>query len=205
MLDSADLARALLAVPPTPIIGTLYRRVPLVPLFGVKGSGLGATLTRFPPKFLYAGGSSGRLNRFNYKGGPSTLYLAVDEATAQAETADGLPLGPTAVFGIQVNLKYALDLTDVSIRRRLGTTVAEITGPLLYKAGDPPLPTHVFTQVVVDSHRFSSIRYPSARRRRGSCLAIYPELLAPGEFIQVQDPSGAFSDERIVGTSKWLR
>jgi len=143
MRSPADLERTLVAVPRVSFLGTLYRRVRLVALFGAKGSGTSIQLTRVPPEFLYAGGNGGRTNRFTYVGGPLTLYLAVDEATAQAETADGLPLGPTAVYGVQVNLRYILDLTDAAIRRQLRTSVAELTGPLLHKPGDPPLPSHV--------------------------------------------------------------
>lgn len=205
MRSPADLERTLVAVPRVSFLGTLYRRVRLVALFGAKGSGTSIQLTRVPPEFLYAGGNGGRTNRFTYVGGPLTLYLAVDEATAQAETADGLPLGPTAVYGVQVNLRYILDLTDAAIRRQLRTSVAELTGPLLHKPGDPPLPSHVLAQAIVDSQRFSSILYPSARRRRGGvCLSVYPELLSPGEFIQVQDPSGVFSEERVNGSSDWI-
>jgi RES domain-containing protein len=205
MRSPADLAHALSGMPQSPFLGTLYRRVPLVSLFGAKRSGARIVLTRVPPEFLYAGGSSGRTNRFTYVGGPLTLYLAADEATAQAETADGLPLGPTAVYGVQANLRYTLDLTDTAVRRQLGTSVAELTGPLVHKPGDPLLPTHVLAQAIVESHRFSSIRYPSARRRRGGvCLSVYPGLLSPGEFIQVQDPSGVFSEELVNGSSDWV-
>jgi hypothetical protein len=121
--------------------------------------------------------------------------LAIDEETAQAETANGLPLPPTAVYSARVELRFIADLTDGRIRKTLGTTIKELTSPLLYKSGDPPLPTHVLAKAIVMSRRFSAIRYPSARRRRGVCIAIFATILAPGEFLEVEDRSGIFSNE----------
>ena len=160
MLAPADLKPALLKISPVSFAGSLFRRVPIVSLFGAKRHGGRLELTRIPPQFLYSGGSSGRINRFTYDQGPTTLYLAVDEETARAETADGLPLPPTAVYSAQAELRFILELTDSGVRARLGTTVKELTAPLLYKPGDAPLPTHVLAEATVASHKFSSIRYP---------------------------------------------
>jgi RES domain-containing protein len=196
MREVSELSEALSAVDPVEYERILYRRVPLVSLLGIRKKASGLHVTRLPPQFLYAGGGSGRVNRYTYPGGPDSLYLAEDEETARAEaTPDGLELPPTVVFSVQAKLSSVLDLTAKDVQVAVGTTSEELRAPLLYKPAAPRLPSHTLAEAVIISARFSAIRYPSARLAAGVCLVVYPDHLKEWEELRLIDPSGIFSEE----------
>ena len=161
-----------------------------------------------PPKYLSSPydpltgvGARMRGARYTPPGAFDTLYLAEDPLTAfhefhrvNLEVMRGLDdpfaarLAVTALLVPQVTLIpiLVLDLTRREVRTALNTFVGEITGPWRLPGMLPP-PTHVLGQEAYNSGRFQAVRFPSARRAGGVCLAVFVARLAPGARIDLDD------------------
>jgi RES domain-containing protein len=98
-------------------------------------------------------------------------------------------LAISALLAPQVILEpiRVLDVTLREVRLALGTDLAEVTGPWNLPPGPVPPPTHVLGQETYNSGLFQAIRFPSARRTGGVCVAIFPDRLAPTGSIDLDD------------------
>jgi RES domain-containing protein len=132
--------------------------------------------------------------RWNPKGGFRVLYASLDLETAQQEImahhrSKGLPDAealPLAVLGFRVEVQRVLDITASSIRRALKLSLNQMrTEPwrALQKDG-----REAATQAIGRLARdlgFEGLLVPSAARRRGKNLALFPDQLLPGSRIEV--------------------
>lgn len=153
------------------------------------------------PQPLYFQGSADRGGRYTPKGGPAGLYLADEQPTAFAEIRHlHVPLNlhePVTLVYVRVRVENLLDLRHTPTRRRLGLTVTNLTGEwadeqVAYLAGHgAPMP---LTQAIATAaHLAGDIRgilYPSARRRRATCLVVFPDRLKSGDLVESHDPTG---------------
>jgi len=200
MHEEAELRRVLAALPTITVHGPWSRAVALHLLQSPPpGAPVGT-----PPQPLWSGGAPQRGARFTPRGGFDTIYLASDHHTALIEvqaiyqstsgltvTRDRQPLAIVSVDGVLANV---LDLTDEAIRRRLGTTLAELTGDWLYAQaiGLTP-PTQLLGRIAYETGRIVGLRYVSAKSPpTGTGLAAFADRLVPGEvsYLEVVDPHG---------------
>jgi RES domain-containing protein len=153
-----------------------------------------------PPRPLWAGGAKLKGGRFTPKGSFETLYLASDLLTLGIEMGKVFPRGgpisgaplpsPFTTVHVAGRVRSVLDLTSAAARRKLRTTVAEITGPWRLEAN--PV-THELARAAVESRRILAILAPSAaNRRHGTILALFTELLPlfPPSHVRAEDASG---------------
>jgi filamentous hemagglutinin len=133
--------------------------------------------------------------RWNPKGGFRTLYFSLTAETALAEAlaqhrSQAVPdveATPLVLVGARVSVRRLFNLTDASTRRRLGLTVARIRGPWrpAQHAGQEAL-----TQAVgrlAREHGFQGLLAPSAARRRGVNLVLFPDRLGTHDLVAVHD------------------
>ena len=128
--------------------------------------------------------------RFSPPGNHRGLYVSTELMTAGSEFADGKTAwlaGDCAkhvTFDMEVKLQSVLDLTDVSVRRSLKVTKAEVQSAWLGFAelnhGAWP-PTWSLGHAASSSGRFDGILYPSTKSANGTCLLIFTESLIAGE------------------------
>jgi hypothetical protein len=143
-------------------------------------------------------------------GGPAALYLATDQTTAFAEIQDLLfdpfhhprPLlarDPVTLVCVRIVLGGILDLTDRGTLQRLGLDAAALAGewrPAMeaWLAGAGPMP--LTQQVGLAAHltgRVRGIWFRSARAEGGHCLAVFPDRLCAGDFVEVHDTTGYYA------------
>lgn len=128
--------------------------------------------------------------RYTPKGAFRTLYFAVDPETALAEVlhhhrSQAVPdaqATPVTLFACRVDVERLLDLTDRRVRRLLGVSLGQLKESWRPQqhAGQEAL-----TQAIgrlVREHGFQGLLAPSARRRVGKNLALFPERLAASEL-----------------------
>jgi len=143
---------------------------------------------------LSAKGSFLAGRRFNFKGAFEVLYLSCDlhtclEKTTSSLQRDGFETAitlPRLVIGIEVNLQRMLNLTDGTLRRRLGITSRMLTAPNWVKAQNVDN-KEAFTQQLGRLAReagFEAILVPSSVTR-GKNLDIFPDRLLPGSSLKI--------------------
>ena len=107
---------------------------------------------------------------------------------------------PWTLVTVEGIVENILDLTDPSIRQRLATSIAELTGDWryserLYLEGKESMPpTQLLGQKAFEAGRISGIRYHSAKDTgQGTNLVVFTDRLAVGQasFLEVYDPSGS--------------
>jgi hypothetical protein len=155
-----------------------------------------------PPQPLWPGGAAQRGARFNPPGGFGGIYFSEDPITAQveAESIFASPGGsfftikrsPWVTLVIEGMLNRLLDLTDSSVQRRLGTTLAELTDDWRmsqdeYRKGKGPLPpTQLLGTAAYATGRIVGMRYRSARKTRdGVNVVVFPDRLIPDSHLSV--------------------
>lgn len=171
--------------------GSLFRAVKLAYLQGPPpGAPAGG-----PPQPLWPGGAPANGARYTPIGGPPSLYLASNGATALAEVdavlfdpAAGLVEGaehdPLVVVATRARLPHVLDLCDPDIQAALGTSETELTRPWLrmqsrHIAGKGPLPpTQVLGKAAFDARSFLALRFPSYKHEGQQNLVVFTDLLA---------------------------
>ena len=87
-------------------------------------------------------------------------------------------------------------MTDPLVQRRLGTSLAELTGDWrfsqsLHLKGEGSLPpTQLLGKIAHETKRFVAIKFHSAKNvREGWGYAVFADRLAPGSsFLEVYDP-----------------
>jgi RES domain-containing protein len=164
-------------------------------------------LQRDPPEPLFYQASAAKGARYTLRGGAAALYLASDQPTAFAEirdlvigdAADPLPLAPhepvTLVY-VEIDLDRVLDLTDGSLRRALGISrkaiLADWEAPMLaFLAGRGGMP--LTQQIGTAAHSTSAVKgilYPSARKKGGQCIVVFPDRIAASDRVASYDPGG---------------
>lgn len=182
MLNAPKLAEALVSIPGVPYEGVLTRFVDYAAFEAGGGN------------FLYDQGPRDNGQRYTPKGGALGLYAGEGMKVAQAEASQrGLAgLHPDRAdtrlqLDAEIKLRSMLDLGDVSVRRKLKTSLNELRLP--WKGGliEPSewSATWRLGQAVFDSMRFDGIRYPSAQLNRHYCLLVLSERLGAGSYGKV--------------------
>jgi RES domain-containing protein len=203
MLDSAALGPVLSAIkaagPRTPFEGIAYRSIALRHF-----------MPPATPSPLYAA-MPGRLGtRYVSSGtGIPSLYLATEVETAHREGNQpfyesllAMPPGPVglvwpdevSVIGVQVRLGRILDVRDVAVQMKLGTSMSELRGP--WKR-IPDAPTQRLGAAVEADGEFEGLLYPSARHDGGSCLVVFPKIVKKGDFVEFRSTTGVLPDARL--------
>jgi hypothetical protein len=202
MLPPPALRQALLVAPLKPLRGPWYRAVNYDHLLGPPpGAPPGA---RVQP--LWSGGAARNGARFTPKangggvsGGVPTiecLYCAEDELTPFLEIAGVLrPAGspaplrfvPQVLMTVDGVLTDVLDLTDVTVQTRLGTSHQELTRPWLlpqaaYLAGHGSMPpTQELAAEAFATGRIVAMRYPSSKNLQGIGVVVFAARLVAGQ------------------------
>ena len=189
MQPKARLSKILIKLSAPSITGYFYRSIDY-----------GALHSMEPPDALYALGPSKQGQRYTPVGGPPALYVADKAYTSFAEVTHAItssvrqfnspPQPPLVVFAVSVHLEHILDLTDNSILKALGTTIAELQGPWADQmASGIDVPTHLLATAVYKTNRFQGIKYHSKEHPGGVDLIIWTDKLKAPSFIEVFDPT----------------
>jgi RES domain-containing protein len=199
VLPESELCKALLDVPTLPEVGIWSRVVGYHLLQGPPPGSVG------PPQPLWPGGSARGGARFTAKGSFGSIYLASDPVTALKEVAalltgiETFRTPPWVVFTVEGFLERVLDLTDPTVQRRLGTSLAELTGDWRYsqdvhERGDGPLPsTQLLGKVAHETGEIVAMRFHSAKNiGEGVGWVVFEDRLVAGKasFLEVCDPHG---------------
>lgn len=134
MIAAPGLGGVLVTLPQISVSGVFWR---VVQNRYVQGPPPGAPAGSAPQP-LWPGGARVKGARYTPTGGPNSLYLAPDSATALAEVqsvifdpAAGLIEGPAhdplVVVSTRAQLPSVIDLCDPRVQRALGTSDAELT------------------------------------------------------------------------------
>lgn len=199
MLPESRLRKALLDVSTLPEVGVWSRVVGYHLLQDPPPGSSG------PPQPLWPGGSARSGARFTPKGSFGSLYFASDPVTALKEVA-ALLTGietyrspPWVVFTVTGFLERVVDLTDPNVQRRLGTSLAELTGDWrysqdVYERGEGSLPpTRLLGKVAHETGKIVAMRYRSAKSvGDGVGWVVFADRLTPGDasYLEVYDPRG---------------
>ena len=218
MLAERELRQALAALPALPLHGPFNRFVPFDAMVSprslqfLRASSPGITagvdaqgepvfyvdLATPPQRPLWGIGSIKNGGRYNKLETFEVIYLAEDPITALAEVnlvfrpnaalgkIKGPPMVHIAVEGI---LERILDLTLADSQSALATSHQELTGAWLWeqdKTGEAP--TQRLGRVAFESGRLCGLRYPSSKNPGGTCVAVFPDRLVGGSYLEVFDP-----------------
>jgi RES domain-containing protein len=192
---------------------TLRKRLASIPTIVVHGPwsrAIGFHLLKGPPpgtpptslpQPLWPGGAPLNGARFTPKGSFGSLYLAEHPVTALQEVvsifipstaADPITLrtSPWVVVTVEGVLTNVVDLTDSSIQKQLGTTIAELTGDWLYaqSVGMIP-PTQLLGQAAYEAG-IVGLKYLSVKSvGAGNSLVVFTDNLksSPANFLEVFD------------------
>jgi RES domain-containing protein len=156
------------------------------------------------PEPLYYLASARTGGRFTPLGGPAGLYLANHQEVALPELQDVVfdesgkrrPLrrrDAVTLMTARVVVSGVLDLTDGSVRGRIGITADDVRAEWAdemeeFLAGRGPLPlTQQIGFAAYLTQRVRAILYPSARHPDGVCLCVFPDRLSAkdGDVVRV--------------------
>jgi hypothetical protein len=186
-----------------PLTGSWYRAVPLIHY---------KTLLRYShtariPSRFNAGSPH---NAFSILYFAETPHLALFEAQAMlgsplpGRVALPNPAGSWAIITVQVQLRHVADLTRPSQRRKVGTSVQELTGDWIgYRLRKPTPPaTHPYTDVptqllgagLAATAKLEAFLTYSARDSRHQNLVIFPQNLAKGSLVTFANPISKKTD-----------
>lgn len=150
-----------------------------------------------PPQPLWPGGAARTGARFTPPGQFGSIYFSEDPLTAQIEaekifkSSSGklFPVkgSPWVTLTIEGVLTRILDLTEASVRQRLGTSLAELTGRWRLSEESPP--TQILGAAAYASSRIVGMRYHSAKNQAGLAeglnFVVFPDRLAPDSHLSV--------------------
>lgn len=197
MLPESELRKALLDLPTKKQVGPWSRVVGYRLMQGPPPGSSG------PPQPLWPGGSALSGARFTTLGGFGSIYLASDPVTGLKEVAalltgiEPFRTPPWVVFTVDGYLERVLDLTDPTVQRRIGTSLAELTGDWRYsqeifRKGKGPLPpTQLLGRIAHETGGIVAMRYHSAKNVDGGMgLIVFADRLVVGgaSFLEVYDP-----------------
>jgi hypothetical protein len=102
------------------------------------------------------------------------------------------PSRPYVHFVVRGRLQKVLDLTDAGVLAKLKTNEDEMTGPwIVGQVRGDETPTQILGRVVHAVGRIEAILFPSSKDRPdGRCLAVLPERLKRGSFLEIADETG---------------
>lgn len=133
--------------------------------------------------------------RFNYSRLHAAVYLAVDAQTARVE-AERIE-APYVHVPVHGTLQRVLDLTRPDILRALATSEDELGRDWRsLNARGIEAPSQRLGHAAYTSGRIEAVAYRSTVWPAGICLAVFPERLAPGSYLEIIDPDGILG-ERI--------
>jgi RES domain-containing protein len=190
MLGGRKLLRALNVAPLKPLAGPFHRFV--------RHKFIALALQAAVPLHVLTGEWARKSGgRFNFPNRYRTTYLALDAATARIE-AERVP-APFVHLPITGTLQHVLHLDDPGIVGTLQLLPPELQAEWHFpNAYGVEVPTQRLGHTAYDAGRIEAIAYPSTVNPGGVCLAVFPERLRPGSFLEVQDPDGMIL-ERISG------
>jgi RES domain-containing protein len=180
MLEDQQLRRVLESLPLTVREGPFHRYVlhRYVAL---------AVERRTPLHILSGEWSRTTGGRFNYPQLYRVAYLATDARTAQVE-AERIQ-APYVHVPISGRLQGVLDLTQPDVLRALETSDEELSGDWrVLNARGIEAPSQRLGYAARVSERVEAVLYRSTVWPAGTCLAVFPERLAPGSSLEVVDP-----------------
>ena len=193
MLSEDELRRALRRVPLIGADGPFHR---FVDLWFVHQNLVGGKKT----EVLAGLGAKMLGGRFTPRGAFETLYVATSAETARIEAESritvsgviGSPTEPYVHFVIRGQLQMILDLNDPSVLQALKTTVEEIVAPwVMDQAQGKEARTQVLGRVAHTVRRIEAILFPSSKDRpEGRCLAVLPDRLKRGSYLEIVDETG---------------
>jgi RES domain-containing protein len=151
--------------------------------------------------------------RYNAPGAFSLLYTANSRITAFKETQalfdteDGqlgdVPRNPELVLTLELTLLHVLDLTDLNLCAKLGTSSEELVSTVpsrfILNSQGKTTPTQELGAACYLSERISALKTPSAANFDGFCLDIFPDRLFMGERIAIRDEHHRLRDEIAGG------
>jgi RES domain-containing protein len=193
-------------------LGKVLPTLPRITIHGLWSRAIGFDLLTGPPpgapvgsspQPLWPGGSALHGARFTPKGGFNSLYLADDPVTALHEVVSvftpphGPPVtiktSPWVVVVVDGVLPNVVDLSDVAVQKKLGTTTAELTGEWAYTQATAGIaPTQILSQAAFDCG-ILGFRYISAKNITGGrAIVVFTDHLSanPSSFIEVVDTHG---------------
>lgn len=102
------------------------------------------------------------------------------------------PSKPYVHFVVRGRLQKVLDLTDAGVLATLKTTEGEVTGPwIMGQVQGDEAPTQILGRVVHAIGRIEAILLPSSKDRPdGHCLAVLPDRLKKGSWLEIIDETG---------------
>jgi RES domain-containing protein len=135
--------------------------------------------------------------RYNFKGAFGILYTATNVHTCteeavqatRAKEADVIASLPRTLIGIRVRLSRVLDLTNPSIRKRLGIKKKILTHSD-WEHEQEVLKREAITHIIARLARevgFEALLVPSAVWMHGTNLNIFPDRLQPGSILQAEN------------------
>jgi len=160
-------------------------------------AGLGfrfATLRYAHSRDLLSGeGARNAGGRLNSPGTFAVIYTSTDPATATAEAFQNFAdfgfgtyvVRPRVFVGLDVKVGALLDLSDEPVRSQLTITMANLAEPWwpVQETGHEAL-TQALGRAAYEAG-FEAILLPSARRKGGFNLNVFPEKLRAGSAVRV--------------------
>lgn len=127
--------------------------------------------------------------RYNRKGLFEVLYLAPDPETSVKEGLKSFSgyLPPRVLVTVNVHLQKVLDLQAETIIKELGVRIERLSGN--WTLAEKETYTQKLGRLVYESKHFEGIRYPSAQLAGKYNLAVFPNRLIAGSFIEIYDPN----------------
>jgi RES domain-containing protein len=188
MLDDRRLGPVLESVPLTSREGPFHRYV--------LHRYVALAVERRAPLHILTGEWARRTGgRFNYPGLFRVAYVAGDAETAQAE-AERIT-APYVHVPVRGALGSVLDLTRADVLGKLEASEAGLGRDWrMLNARGGEAPGQRLGHAAYRSGRIEAIAYHSTVRVGGLCLAVFPERLGPGSWLEIQDPDGILR-ERI--------
>jgi len=196
-----ELPEAIRRIAPIPYKGLFPRRVPISPLFGLRGPfSPGDTVSIRIPQFLRPSVKAGRFNIPNLK----ALDAAEDEVTAEGEVYQHPGLAgvvserpPDVLYQVDIQVQSILDLTNGKILTELDTNVGELVGA--WRPASPQAPTQILGLAAFDHGDIEGILYfsapPAKNGIKKKCMVLFPDRLRPGSKVTLVDPYGTFKEE----------
>jgi RES domain-containing protein len=186
MLEERRLARALQAVALVPRKGVFHRYV--------LHRWVAQARERGAPAHILSGYWSRRTGgRFNPPNEHRTVYVALDPLTAQVE---GEQIeAPYVHVPIRGRLSRVLDLTRAEVLEQLGTSADELAREWrLANAHGVVTPSQRLGRSAYRACRIEAMAYFSTVRDGGVCLAVFPDRLRSGSWLEIADPDGVLRE-----------
>lgn len=153
----------------------------------------------FADRARFTDGEGARRNggRFTPIGGPRTVYLSLDRATATAEldawfayySIPDSAFQPRVLAAVAVSASVCLDLCVPETLSEIGLSAAHVAEEWRGIADKGQVAfVQTFGRLVYEAG-FEGIRFPSARRENGINLAVFPDNYRQGSHAVMLNPS----------------